>query len=199
MASRRRNSSQFPHSGTRLELAIRTRGAHSCVRKTPTGLPDWTSIVSSLPSVVSVRTIASYASHDRAARPVPPYTTSSSGCSATSGSRLFISIRLAASAPQLFAVRSAPLAAWISGMCVLLRGSIDGGAGHGARSDEFGDGFDLRREEAIGTWTVDDGAHEVAHRSGREPRRKRRTKIDGTRTGEDLDREHAGQAIDRAA
>jgi hypothetical protein len=33
--------------GTRLELAISTRGAHSWVRKTPTGLPDWTSSVSS--------------------------------------------------------------------------------------------------------------------------------------------------------
>ena len=41
--------------------------------------------------------MASYASHDRAARPVPPYTTRSSGRSATSGSRLFISIRIAAS------------------------------------------------------------------------------------------------------
>ena len=32
-----------------------TRGAHSWVRKTPTGLPDWTSIVSSSPRVRSVR------------------------------------------------------------------------------------------------------------------------------------------------
>jgi hypothetical protein len=55
-----------------LELAISTRGAHSCVRKTPTGLPDWTSSVSSPASVRSVRTIASNASHERAARPVPP-------------------------------------------------------------------------------------------------------------------------------
>ena len=53
--SSRRNSSQVAHSRTRLELAIRTRGAHSWVRKTPTGLPDWTSIVSSSPSVRSVR------------------------------------------------------------------------------------------------------------------------------------------------
>ena len=28
-------------------MAIRTRGAHGCVRTTPTGLPDWTSSVSS--------------------------------------------------------------------------------------------------------------------------------------------------------
>ena len=33
--------------GTRLELAISTRGASACVRKTPTGLPDCTSSVSS--------------------------------------------------------------------------------------------------------------------------------------------------------
>ena len=49
-----------------------TRGAHSWVRKTPTGLPDWTSIVSSSASVRSVRHSASKASHDLAARPVPP-------------------------------------------------------------------------------------------------------------------------------
>ena len=35
-----------------------TRGAHSWVRITPTGLPDWTSIVSSSASVVSVRSMA---------------------------------------------------------------------------------------------------------------------------------------------
>ncbi len=49
-----------------------TRGAHSWVRSTPAGWPDCTSIVSSSPSVRSVRTIASNAAHDRAARPVPP-------------------------------------------------------------------------------------------------------------------------------
>jgi hypothetical protein len=42
-------------SGTRLELAMSTRGAHSWVRNTPTGLPDCTSIVSSASRVVSVR------------------------------------------------------------------------------------------------------------------------------------------------
>src|ERR1035438_5785498 len=39
-ASKRRNSSQVAHCGTRLAFAIRIRGAHSWVRKTPTGLPD---------------------------------------------------------------------------------------------------------------------------------------------------------------
>src|SRR5688572_6687192 len=48
----------------------------------------------------SVRTSASYASQLRAALPVPPYTTRSSGRSATSGSRLFMSMRSAASCCQ---------------------------------------------------------------------------------------------------
>ena len=52
--------------------------------------------------------IASYAAHDRAARPVPPYTTRSSGRSATSGSRLFINIRIGASVCQDRAVSCVP-------------------------------------------------------------------------------------------
>src|ERR1019366_5040534 len=98
--SRRRNSSHVAHCGTRLELAMRTRGAHSWVRTTPTGLPDCTSRVSSSSRLRSSRVIASKASHDLTARPVPPYTTKLSGCSATSGSRLFISMRRAASCGQ---------------------------------------------------------------------------------------------------
>ena len=74
-----------------------TRGAQAWVVNTPTGLPDWTSSVSSSASVVRAAQMASKASHERAARPVPPYTTRSSGRSATSGSRLFISMRNAAS------------------------------------------------------------------------------------------------------
>ena len=62
----------FAQSPTRFEFAISTRGAHSWVRITPTGLPLCTSSVSSSSSVVSARTMASYASHDRAALPVPP-------------------------------------------------------------------------------------------------------------------------------
>ena len=77
-----------------------TRGAQRCVRKMPTGLPDCTSSVSSCSSDRSERTIASNAGQLRAARPDPPYTTRSSGRSATSGSRLFISIRSAASCGQ---------------------------------------------------------------------------------------------------
>ena len=88
-----------------------TRGAQGWVWKTPTGLPDCTSIVSSSPRPWRVRTIASNASHERAARPVPPYTTRSSGRSATSGSRLFISIRMAASWGQPRQLSSLPLGA----------------------------------------------------------------------------------------
>src|ERR1035437_2874938 len=103
-----RKVSQLAHLPTRFELAIRTRGAHSCVRKTPTGLPDWTSSVSSFSKRRNSRTMASKASQERAARPVPPYTTRSSGRSATSGSRLFISIRSAASRAQPLQPRSGP-------------------------------------------------------------------------------------------
>src|SRR6476660_4321977 len=69
--SSRRNSGQVAQSPTRLEFAISTRGAHSWVRQTPTGLPDCTSIVSSSASVVKVRTIASKHAQSPAARPVP--------------------------------------------------------------------------------------------------------------------------------
>src|SRR5690625_1732152 len=58
-ASRRRNSGQVAQSPTRLELASSTRGAHSLVRSTPTGLPDWTSRVSSSSSSRRVSTLAS--------------------------------------------------------------------------------------------------------------------------------------------
>src|SRR6185437_7428327 len=56
-------------------------------------------------------TIASNASQLRAALPVPPYTTRSSGRSATSGSRLFISIRIAASCCHPLQVISLPCGA----------------------------------------------------------------------------------------
>ena len=51
---------------------MRTRGAPSCVRTMPTGLPDCTSNVSSGAISRSELTIASNASQDRAARPLPP-------------------------------------------------------------------------------------------------------------------------------
>ena len=96
-----------------LEFAISTRGP-TRVRITPTGFPDWTSMVSSSSRSRSVRTSASYDSQLRAALPVPPYTTRSSGRSAFSGSRLFISIRSGASVCHDFADRSTP-GAWMGG------------------------------------------------------------------------------------
>jgi hypothetical protein len=70
--SRRRNSSAVAQWGTSSELAISTRGASAWVLNTATGLPDWTSIVSSFPSRRRVSTIASKHSQLRAAFPEPP-------------------------------------------------------------------------------------------------------------------------------
>ena len=64
--------SQSAHFGTSIEFEISTRGTDGCVRNTPTGFPDWISRVSSSASDRRARTIASNASHERAARPVPP-------------------------------------------------------------------------------------------------------------------------------
>src|SRR5580700_5230522 len=99
-ASSSRKTLQSAHFGTRFALAIKTRGARECVFHTATGLPLCTISVSSCFNRRRARTIASKASHERAARPLPPYTTRSSGRSATCGSRLFISIRNAASCGQ---------------------------------------------------------------------------------------------------
>jgi hypothetical protein len=71
-ASSSRNVSHVAHCGTRFELAISTRGACSCVSKTATGLPDWTSSVSVSPSVVSSRLIVARLVLSRAALPIPP-------------------------------------------------------------------------------------------------------------------------------
>ena len=85
-----------------------TRGAISWVSNTPTGLPLWTSSVSSSLRRRSVRTMASKLFQSRAALPAPPYTMSLSGSSATSGSRLFISMRIAASCCQPLQLISVP-------------------------------------------------------------------------------------------
>src|SRR5438876_2301365 len=84
-----RNTSHVAQRPTRFALAIRTRGASGCVVNTPTGFPDCTNSVSSSSSADSVRHTASNDAQSRTALPVPPYTMSSSGRSATSGSRLF--------------------------------------------------------------------------------------------------------------
>ena len=57
----------------------------------------------------------------RAARPVPPYTIRSSGRSATSGSRLFISIRSAASCGHPLQEMRAPRGALTWRLSVLIR------------------------------------------------------------------------------
>ena len=67
----------------------------------PNDIADCTSSVSSSRNERSVATMASKHSQERAARPVPPYTTSESGSSATAGSRLFIRHRSGASVCQL--------------------------------------------------------------------------------------------------
>ena len=64
--------SQVAQRGTSSALAISTRGASAWVRNTPTGLPDWTSSVSSSPKARRLATRRSKASHERAALPVPP-------------------------------------------------------------------------------------------------------------------------------
>src|SRR5512146_3190801 len=89
--------SHVAQCGTRFELAISTLGASRCVLNTATGLPDWTSSVSSSSRFFSDSRIASNASQERAACPRPPYTTRSWGRSATSGSRLFWIMRYGAS------------------------------------------------------------------------------------------------------
>ena len=68
----RRNSSHVAHAGTSMAFVMRTRGASGCDRKTPTGLPDWTSRVSSPSSARRARTMPSKHVQERAARPVPP-------------------------------------------------------------------------------------------------------------------------------
>src|SRR6185436_4878894 len=108
-----RKCSHVVHLPTRFEFAIKTRGASRCVRTIPTGLPDCTRSVSSSSSSLSALTMASNAAQLRAAFPMPPYTTRSSGRSATSGSRLFMSMRSAASCTHPLHERSVPRVARI--------------------------------------------------------------------------------------
>ncbi len=118
--SNSRKYSQFAHFGTRFELAMRTRGAHSCVLNTATGLPLCTRSVSSISISFRVFTIASKDSQFLAALPVPPYTMRCAGSFATSGSRLFMSKRRGASVCHDFAFNLVPLGALIS----LMNGSM---------------------------------------------------------------------------
>ena len=71
----RSNSWKWSHvaqRGTRLELAINTRGASGWVRNTPTGLPDWISSGSSASSRLRQAAMRAKLSQARAARPMPP-------------------------------------------------------------------------------------------------------------------------------
>src|SRR5256712_6231511 len=106
--SRSRTTAHVAQRPTRFALAMSTRGASGWVRNTPTGLPDWTRRVSSSSNAPRVRHTASKQAQSRTAFPVPPYTTSSWGRSATSGSRLFMSIRSAASWIQPLQDRCGP-------------------------------------------------------------------------------------------
>ncbi len=89
--------SSVAQRGTMRALAISTRGASGWVGKMPTGFPDWIKRVSSRPKVRRAETIRSKAPQFRAAFPRPPYTMRWSGSRATSGSRLFMRRRRAAS------------------------------------------------------------------------------------------------------
>src|SRR5262249_50753820 len=153
---------------------MRTRGASACVLKMPTGFPDWTSRVSSLPSDSRQPTIASKHSQFRAALPMPPYTTSSPGRSATSGSRLFMSIRSAASWSQDLqrsAVPRGALTTRCAGLVVVVvianlsveRTARGGrGFGHGALRHALGQPLDLGRHHAVAVVRRDPVAHERA-------------------------------------
>src|SRR5664279_5863072 len=137
--------------------------------------PDWTSMVSSFSSVVSVRTIASKDFQSRAALPVPPYTTRSSGRSAFSGSRLFISIRSGASVVHDLAVRVVPRGARTGrapSMTNLLGRQCTELSQHSRWSAEWaGDGIDGTNGASGGDKLhrrLDLGSHEpVGTRSGR--------------------------------
>src|SRR5690606_37006445 len=93
----------------KLELAISTRGAFLCERKIPTGFPLCTIRVSSSSRFLRHSRILSKQSQFLAALPIPPYTTRSSGRSATSGSRLFWIIRKAASLIQFLQCSVVPV------------------------------------------------------------------------------------------
>ena len=67
-------------SGVLVEAFRRLNEAEA--RCKSTGFPDWTSRVSSLERRRNSRTMTSKASHERAALPVPPYTTTSDDCAA---------------------------------------------------------------------------------------------------------------------
>src|ERR1019366_4199516 len=201
--SSRRNSGHVAQSPTRLELAINTRGAHSWVRITPTGRPDCTSIVSSSFKLCSVRTIASNESQSRAAFPVPPYTTRSSGRSATCGSRLFISIRIAASCGQPKHDRVVPRGARTG------RGPLKTvlpsrqcsdhrlGCAHKAPcAGQVDSGLDLRRQPPIDVPPCHAGTPGRNNGRGARSGQQWCAQVQSPCCSENFDRDHLGQTVD---
>ena len=75
-----------------------------------------------------------------------------------------------------------------------------GGGEQGAGGDESDDGLDLGGEVPVGSGPGDAGrADGVAHGAGGGGRLQRGAEVEGAGGGEDLDREHAAQAVDRPA
>ena len=114
MSPLRSNSSkcsQFAQLGTSMEFEIKTRGASAWVGKMATGFPLCIRSVSLSFKSIKAFCIVSKASRFRAALPRPPYTIKSSGRSATSASKLFTSIRRAASCTQPLQRRVGPTGA----------------------------------------------------------------------------------------
>ena len=211
MASSRRNSGQVAQSGTRFEFAISTRGAHSWVRSTPTGRPDWTSRVSSCAQV-----------GQRAADRVEGRPVAGGPAGAAVDDQvvrvlgdLRVEVVAAASAaaprwPRLRAVRVVPrCGADRAGAGQARR---DGGS-HVVESCLFdsrqlsasgggrGDARGLRRRSTTasisgarcrsGPGPGDHGPHQVAHRAGDRSGSQRRPKVESPCGGEDLDGQHA--------
>src|SRR5829696_4257915 len=130
----------------------------------------------------------------------------SSGRSATSGSRLFCSIRSGASVCQLRAVRVVPRGARTGRAPSMVGspregGSVKtecGGGEQGTVVDQPDDGLDLGGEVAVGAGAVDArGADGIADGAGGAGWFERCPQVDGAGGGEDLDGEHAGEAVDR--
>ena len=238
--------SRRPGSSWRSAPAAPTRGCGSRRPACRTG-PAW-----SRPRAArsACATMASNAAQDRAARPVPPYTTRSSGRSATSGSRLFISMRSGASVCQDRAVSVVPRGArtvrapsmiivpfpprrrqyvcWSVragpgvGRCAALLPVTDSIIRTGARCHSSGPATssaartaaplgDVRRRpprspgdrkrSAVGPApsTVCSGPGGRPARRGGGRGRERRAQVERAGGGEQLDGQHPGQPVERAA
>src|SRR5688572_11099338 len=203
MRSSSRNFFHVAHLPTRLLFASRTRGADAWVLNTPTGFPLCISSVSSFSSLRSVLTMASKDSQLRAAFPVPPYTTRSSGRSATSGSRLFMSMRRAASCCHPLQEIVLPRGARTVGRCVPatelpgVSTPLSSTSVMTRRSPRKPAGGDCNRkcldvgcEYAVGTKRGDERPHRVVRPDYAAAGLERRAKIDALRRTHQLDGEN---------